>query len=43
MYVRSEDDREFIKEVIQDIQDSDKCIIFKNISDNEKKTGDHIK
>ena len=43
MFIRSEDDREFIKEVIQDIQDSAKCIIFEDISDKEKKSGDHIK
>ena len=43
MYIRSEDDWKAIQEAIQDIQDSAKCIIFQDISDKEKKTGDHIK
>lgn len=41
--IRSKEDRDFIKEVIQDIQDSANCIIFEDISDRENKTGDRIR
>ena len=36
------EDREMIKEVIEDIQFSAKCITFEDISEQEK-TGDHIR